>query len=68
MKTLNPNKFSFLTYLPVQAVCPEIPGELLHVARETPEGVDLRVEDLQEAAAKVVHPLSVTDLWSDNRR
>lgn len=53
---------SDLTYFSVQTISPEIFGKFLHVTGETPEGVHLGVEDLQEPAAQVVHSLGVTDL------
>jgi hypothetical protein len=46
----------------MEAICSEVLGELLHAAGEAPEGVNLRVQDLQEAAAQVIHPLGVADL------
>lgn len=47
----------------MQTISPEIFGESLHVAGETPESVDLRVKNLQEPAAQVIHSLGITDLW-----
>lgn len=54
---------SHQTYFPVQTISPEVLGELLHVAAETPISVNLRVKDLQEPAAQVIHSLGITDLW-----
>lgn len=59
--------FADLTYFSVQTISPEVLRELLHVAGETPESVDLRVEDLQEPAAQVIHSLGITDLWVHNQ-
>lgn len=47
----------------MQTISPEIFGKPLHVAGETPESVHLRVQNLQEPAAQVIHSLGVTDLW-----
>lgn len=38
--------FADPTYFSVQTISPEVLGEFLHVAGETPESVDLRVKDL----------------------
>lgn len=51
----------------METIRPEVLGELLHVAGEAPEGVDLRVQNLQEATAKVIHSLGVTDLCIDDQ-
>ncbi len=51
----------------MQTISPKVFGEFLHVARETPEGVDLRVKNLQESTAQVIHSLGVTDLWMNNQ-
>lgn len=55
------------TYFSVQTISLEIFGELLHVARKTPESIHLGVKDFQEAAAQVVHSLGITDLWFNNK-
>lgn len=54
--------FSNPTYFSVKTISPEIFGEFLHVAGETPESVNLRVKHLQEPAAQVIHSLGITDL------
>lgn len=56
------SKFLILnpTYFPVQTVSHKIFVESFHVAWETPESVHLRVKNLQEAAAQVIHALSIT--------
>lgn len=51
----------------MQTIRPEVLGELLHVAGETPESVHLRVENLQEPAAQVIHSLCIIDLWINNQ-
>lgn len=58
--------FGHPTYFSAQTISPEVLGEFLHVAGETPEGVDLRVKNLQEPAAQVIHSLGITDLWINN--
>lgn len=55
------------TYFSVQTISSEVLGEFLHVARETPESVDLWVKNLQEPTAQVIHSLSITDLWINNQ-
>lgn len=54
------------TYFSVQTVSHEIFVESFHVAGETPESVHLWVKNLQEAAAQVIHALSITHLWITN--
>lgn len=46
----------------MQAISAEVLGELLHVAGEAPVGVHLRVQNLQESATKVIHPLGIAHL------
>ncbi|TNN68307.1 NAD-specific glutamate dehydrogenase [Liparis tanakae] len=45
-----------------KSISPEVLGELLHVAGETPVSVNLRVENLQEPAAQLQESQSVPDL------